>query len=528
MNKTIKWTLYASILVGAVACTNNFDQYNTNPVGITDTEMRQDNHYIGALFPPVQRIIYCNENWGWGVNWTFQVMQNLNADIFSGYMASASNYAGGINNQTYSLIAGWNDSSWDYTYSFGMPYTTRITERCQKDGYDTYSHFDAINKILKVLAVSRLSDQYGPVIYTHFGESKTGGTYDSAQDAYKAFFSDLKEAVSILDKYTKENPGLTPFARFDMAYGGDYVRWMKLANTLCLRLAMRVVKYDASWAKKEAEAAIVAPHGIITSNDENLTISGLGYFHPLATISGGWHDISVSANMESILGGCNDSRLAKMATGTKGVRTGIPNLDKYAEDYKKVTAFVNVKTSDPAVLLTAAEAYFLRAEGALRGWNVGGNAQSLYEKGISASFEQWGVSVGEYLTSANVPADFTDQLQPNIASSPAVSKVSPRWDDAASNEVKLEKIITQKWIAGFPEGINAWAEWRRTGYPKLFPIIKNDSQGAISTEGGVRRLPFSSAEKSGNAEGYADAVQKLGGADTGATRIFWDVDKGNF
>jgi hypothetical protein len=92
----------------------------------------------------------------------------------------------------------------------------------------------------------------------------------------------------------------------------------------------------------------------------------------------------------------------------------------------------------------------------------------------------------------------------------------------------LEKIITQKWIAGFPEGYNAWAEWRRTGYPKLFPIVKNDSQGAISTEFGVRRLPFSSAEKSGNQDGVADAVQKLGGPDTGATRLFWDIDKANF
>jgi len=294
---------------------------------------------------------------------------------------------------------------------------------------------------------------------------------------------------------------------------------------LRLRLAMRVVKYDAQWAKTEAEAAVAA--GIITSNDESFTVSGLGYFNPLAAISGGWNDISISANLESILGGYNDARLAKMATGNKGMRSGIPNLSDY--DYHPVVSYVNVSTSDPANLLMLAEAYFLRAEGALRAWNMGsGDAKSFYEAGVKASFEQWGASIGDYLSSDNVPADFVDQLQPAIASSPAVSKVSPKWDDAASNEVKLEKIITQKWIAGFPEGINAWAEWRRTGYPKLFPIVKNDSQGAIPTELGVRRLPFSSAEKSGNAAGYADAVQKLKGADTGATRIFWDIDKANF
>lgn len=524
MNKIVKSTLYALLMVFLMACTNKFEEYNTDPIGVTKDELKQDNNYIGILFPPLQQMIYCNYDWGWGTNWPFQVMQNLNADIFSGYMASATDFAGGVNNQTYSLVAGWNDSSWDYNYAYGLPNTTRIASRCQED-YETFSHFDAINKILKVMTISRLSDQYGPVIYTHFGEAKTGGTYDSAQDAYKAFFADLKEAVSILTQYTKSNPGLTPFEKFDMAYGGDYTKWIKFANTLRLRLAMRVVKYDAQWAKTEAEAAVAA--GIITSNDESFTVSGLGYFNPLAAISGGWNDISISANLESILGGYNDARLAKMATGNKGMRSGIPNLSDY--DYHPVVSYVNVSTSDPANLLMLAEAYFLRAEGALRAWNMGsGDAKSFYEAGVKASFEQWGASIGDYLSSDNVPADFVDQLQPAIASSPAVSKVSPKWDDAASNEVKLEKIITQKWIAGFPEGINAWAEWRRTGYPKLFPIVKNDSQGAIPTELGVRRLPFSSAEKSGNAAGYADAVQKLKGADTGATRIFWDIDKANF
>ena len=525
MNKIIKSALYASIMVLAVACTDKFEEYNTEPIGVTMEILKQDNNYIGILFPPLQQMIYCNYNWGWGVNWPFQVMQNLNADIFSGYMASATDFAGGVNNQTYALNAGWNDSAWDYNYGYGLPNTTRITTRCQEE-YEVFSHFDAINKILKVMTVSRLSDQYGPVIYTHFGESKTGGTYDSAQDAYKAFFADLKEAVAMLDTYTKANPGFIPFGKFDCAYGGDYTKWMKLANTLRLRLAMRIVKYDAAWAKTEAEAAITAPQGIITSNDESFTISGLGYFHPLAALVG-WTDISISANMESILGGYDDSRFGKMATGNKGVRSGIPNLSDF--DYKPLISYPSMKTSDAAILLMLAEAYFLRAEGVLRGWNMGGGtAKSLYEAGITASFEQWGASIGDYLNSDNVPADFVDQLQPAIASSPAVSKVSPKWDDAASDEVKLEKIITQKWIAGFPEGINAWSEWRRTGYPKLFPIVKNDSQGAIPTELGVRRLPFSSAEKSGNAEGYADAVQKLGGQDTGATRIFWDIDKPNF
>jgi hypothetical protein len=94
--------------------------------------------------------------------------------------------------------------------------------------------------------------------------------------------------------------------------------------------------------------------------------------------------------------------------------------------------------------------------------------------------------------------------------------------------VKLQKIITQKWIAGFPEGQEAWSEYRRTGYPKLLPVLKNTSGGKIDSDLGVRRVNFVQAEKDGNAGGVATGVTKLGGTDNGGTRIWWDVIGGNF
>jgi hypothetical protein len=529
MNKKAKYTAIASLFLAVFfsTCTDNFEKYNSDPIGASDADLEQDFNFVGAFFPAIQQMIYCNYSWGAGTNWTFQIMQNLNADIWSGYMASASLFGfGEIDNRTYALQAGWNDASWDYTYAYMMPNTLKVSEKCRISS--EYAHFEAINKILKVLGISRLCDQYGPVIYSHYGESKTGGVYDSAQDAYAAFFKDLKEAVDLLNKYKKDNPKRTPFAKFDMAYNGDYTLWTKMANTLRLRLAMRIVKYDAAWARAEAEAALAAPEGILISNDENFTISGKGYSHPLAAISS-WTDISISANMESILVGYEDPRIGRMATGTKGLRTGIPNLSSKRDEYKKAVSYPYIASSDPVVLMAAAEAYFLRAEGALRGWNMGSDAKTLYETGVKTSFAQWGVSGSDsYLASSHIPVDFIDPVQPEIAGSPAVSKITPNWKDATTDEERLEKIITQKWIAGFPEGANAWAEWRRTAYPPLFPILKNDSQGVIPTELGVRRLPFSSSERSMNAEGVADAVKKLGGPDTGATRLFWDIDKSNF
>jgi hypothetical protein len=186
---------------------------------------------------------------------------------------------------------------------------------------------------------------------------------------------------------------------------------------------------------------------------------------------------------------------------------------------------LNIPNTDyRTIVVYAAETQFLLAEGALRGWNVGGGtAQSLYEQGVADSFADWGVSTGSYLTSSATPADYEDPLYDDFDIA-AVSSVSPKWSDATTDEQRLEKIMTQKWIAMFPEGMNAWAEYRRTGYPKQFPVVSNQSQGVISTEFGVRRLTYTTNQKASNKQGVDGAVAKLGGPDTGATRLFWDVD----
>jgi hypothetical protein len=307
-------------------------------------------------------------------------------------------------------------------------------------------------------------------------------------------------------------------------------KWAKLGYTLRLRLALRVVKYDSDWSRREAEAAIKAPQGLL-GRGESFIISGFGWKHPLYTCSIEYRDIFISANIQSIMEGYDDPRLDKYgmtASSGKvvGVRTGLPDLSELADPYKALISTINVTAEMPAVILSAAESSFLLAEAALRGWDAGGSAQSFYEEGIQTSFAQWGVSASDYASRSLTPADWTDPLREDFNAA-AVSKVSPNWADAKTDEERLEKIITQKWISGFPEGMNAWAEWRRTGYPKLFPILQNDSQGDIPTALGVRRLTYTLSEQRNNPTGYQQAVQLLGGADSGATRIFWDIDKPN-
>ncbi len=178
--------------------------------------------------------------------------------------------------------------------------------------------------------------------------------------------------------------------------------------------------------------------------------------------------------------------------------------------------------------MTAAEVYFLKAEAGLRGWAGAGDPQSNYVTGITTSMQQNGVAPGGYITDAtSKPADYTDYLVPGN-SSPAVSTITIAWDPAASNETKLEKIITQKWLAMFPEGQEAWTEYRRTGYPKLFPVVTNNSGGTINTQIQVRRLAFPQNEATVNPAGLKSGIALLGGPDNGGTRLWWDIDKGNF
>ena len=525
MKKIYIAALLCSVSLLLSSCTGNFEDMNTNPFGVTDEELGQDNNFIGMHFPTIQKSIYWNNS---GNGWEFQINQNLADDIWSGYMATPTNFAGGINTQTYFIIHGWVDYAWSQAYESVMANAIRVDEKCEQLGMDIYGHFSAINAILRVMCMERICDNYGPIIYTQYGQSLTGGTYDSGQDAYRAFFKELTEASNTLSQFAgKESAS---FSKFDLAYGGDLNKWLRLCNSLRLRLAMRVVKYDPQWAKTEGEAAINAPGGLMGKGD-SFIISGGGWRHPLFTCSIEYNDIFISADILSILGGYNDPRLEKFASPKNGkivgVRTGLPDLDKTAEAYKQLISNINVTADNPATLMSAAETYFLLAEAALRGWNVSGSAQQYYEAGIDASFSDWGLSAGSYAQSEAVPADWVDPLVPDF-NSPAVSRISIKWDEAASNEEKLERIITQKWIANFPEGKNAWAEFRRTGYPRLFPVLKNDSQGEISTEDRVRRLPFPTSEQSDNPAGYSQAVDLLGGPDTGATRVFWDVKTGNF
>lgn len=529
----------ASILLGGLigfsACTDSFEDYNTNKAGFPDSSKEQEFNKYGIPLEVVQQGIYFNYDWGGGKNWPFQTMQNLGADMFSGYFHDFNPFNEGRANSTYNMQDGWNGSSWDNTYGYIMTEIQKSEDLTEKD----YPSFYGITRILRVAVMHRISDLYGPVIYTKFG-SKTGSMPDTQAEAYKAFFDDLDLGIDKVRTYMEANPGVENFSKFDMLMPKDrrtYAEWIKFANSLRLRLAVRIAMADPGMAAAQARKALADKGGVLEDFDEIVAVStdGTGYNNPLGEINRGWDEVFLNANMESYLGGYEDPRLEKyfekavggsgseivpVAGVFKGIRQGTGFNHKNYISHSKST----VSQTTNAILMTPAEIWFLRAEAALRGW-TGENVQSCYENGVKSSFMQWKAKdVDNYLKSTKVPKDYQDAFNAEF-NIKAVGKVTPAWDNDATNEQKLEKIITQKWIACYPEGCEAWAEQRRTGYPRLFPVMINDSQGTIDTDTGVRRLNFSVGIKTANPEQYAALEKALGGPDNCGTRLWWDTGR---
>jgi len=520
----IKKSLICFGLLALVGCTDNFDEVNSNPDGFTYEETTQDFNHIKGPFKNMFENVMVNTP-----GWKYQVAIDLSGNTWGGYTTAPG--FDGSNNLSYALSDNWNLWGWEAIYAQVMSNFLKV-ERESKGKYD---EFYALATIIKVQTLHKAADSWGPIVYSKLGTTDAAIGYDSQEEAYGLMFKDLDFAVTELTKRIDAGEK-SSFTNTDRStYKGDYTKWVKYANSLRLRLAMRIVKANPALAKAEAEKAISQKFGVMTVAADSFIVNKDVAQHPLRVPAYDYNDSRMSADMESIMGGYNDPRMnvyfktSEQFPGQyKGIRTGGNLGDKSL--HLKFSNFGKIIDEDKQVVwMNTAEVYFLRAEGALRGWSMGGDAETFYKAGITASFTQLSTGGAADYIADNVKTakDYVDPVAP-FNSGLAVNKVTVAWDNAATNEVKLQKIITQKWIANFPDGMEAWAEHRRTGYPKLLPILNNQSGGAITTEFGVRRINFVSTEKDGNPEGLKTGIAKLGGPDNGGTRTWWDVNKANF
>lgn len=505
--------LGGSLLFGAVGCTDKFEEFNTNPKAPTIEEMEGDFSYTATLIGNMVPVVAL------GQENDYQMMDQMIGCEY-GRMTAASNMWGtdGMFG-TYNPRIGWQG----YLFNTLMPnymYTPFFKIRDASKGEGLAYHWA---QLLRIFGTVRISDCYGPTPYSMIGSgSSYSVAYDNMPDLYNAMFEDLDAAIVAL-KEAAIGSANTLFANTDYIYHGDISKWVKFANTLKLRMAMRIVNPNPTLAKQKAEEAVADMGGLISEPSDAAWSDNTPGGNALHKVTVTWGEGAISADITSYMNGYSDPRLpvyAKPASNGEyvGARNGVY---RYSDGFSNNSKTI-YESTDKLLSISASESWFLRAEGALRGWDMGGTAQELYEQGVRTSMSERGVQIGDYLESTAVPGAYTvisgGNASYNIA---AQSDITPKWDTSATFEKNLERIMVQKWLGNFPNGWESWADFRRTGYPKWFPVVDNLATDGVTKERGVRRIPFPQSEFNTNESNVRQAIQMLGGPDNSATDLWW-------
>lgn len=492
----------------AIGCTNNFDDINTNKTKISTIGKTE----IPYLFSKAQSAGILSA-------YTYQVGQNLFSDQYAQYFACVATY---FPSDRFVIRMDWLQGPWTQMYTEVVPQLKSIL-----DNTDASSAENALANIWWVYTFHRWTDYIGPIPYFNAGIPAQSVAYDAQDKIYDDFFKRLAAATTVLKAKSSD----TPFGDFDLMYGGDVSKWIKFANTLRLRLALRISKVDPARAKTEAEAAVAG--GLLTTSPDDdalVSRSAKGNDYNGLSIMSDWNEFRMSASMESVLKGYADPRMSTyflpaVKTGTfEGLRNGLTatqltdpvNTADYNSHVGQRWTSTGLETSQN--VMATAESYFLRAEGALNGWNMGGTAKDFYLKGIENSMKQWGVTdaaaISTYQNSTSTPVAPNDYMK-----SAALSNIPVAW--GSTEAVQREQIATQKWLALFPDGFEGWAEYRRTRLPKLYPVVNSDNPD-IPAGGVLRRIPILLIEQQTNGTAASAAVKLLNGTDKVTTPLWWD------
>jgi hypothetical protein len=492
------------------SCTKNFDELNTDKTKLTDLDaVGVGNAFAAAQYRSIQA--------------SWQTFQSLFADLQSQYYANvAINFPSDRN----VMVGSWLNGAWNGFYSSAIPPILGVLDNTKPGGKAANPAIFAIANIWKVQMFLPRTDYWGPIPYSKVGSGEKSIEYDAQDAIYKDFFVILRQAVADLQAFRGTTVSL---GANDQVYAGNVDKWIRFANSMRLRLALRVSAVDPAMAKTEAEAAIAA--GVLTSNvDDAFLRVTTNSLNPMCQATA-WNEFRMSAAMESVLKGYSDPRMARMyapvpgTTNFKGLRNGytqvqlgLPENAPGANSNVANNYLPDFQFSTPFLIMYAAESWFLRAEGALNGWNMGtGTAKDFYESGIRTSMASWGftgAAVDAYIAGTSTPIALNDGVR-----TPALSDIPVAW--AATAIRQREQVLTQKWIANWPNGHEAWAEYRRTGFPKLYPRISSENT-EVAANAVVRRTPYVSGEIATNSKGVASGVSKLGGQDLSNVRLWWN------
>ncbi|MBD1386522.1 SusD/RagB family nutrient-binding outer membrane lipoprotein [Mucilaginibacter rigui] len=369
----------------------------------------------------------------------------------------------------------------------------------------------AAARILRAFIFLTITDRWGDIPYTEVLKGKVNFTpkFDAQKDIYTDLFKELTEAQAQFDG---------PLGN-DILFKGDPLKWKHWANSLRAVMALRLSKVDATTGSSEFKKALA--DGVMTSNDDNATYLYLSEQNNENPFYGNYrnrYDYAVSGIITDNLSATDDPRLPLYARKTAdSVYFGLPygtagdDLDQYSvgtrdlsskEDpfqpgnISQISARYSNQNS-PTTWTSYAQILFAQAEAAHLGWIPGGDgaAATFYTNGITASLAQNGVT-GAAVT--------TYLAKPNVVFNPAKA---------------VEQIITQKWIANYlGNGWESWAEYRRTGFPKLLDPVPT----ALNADKHIpRRQQYPQSENDLNKANYNEVIARQG-PDALSTHVWWD------
>lgn len=513
MKKQILLFVLATLVLSS--CIGEYKEINRDPNEVTDEQLQVMNYKTGTNILTLQSLVVPVEEH------LYQFVESLAAGPFAGYLGATPD-AWLTKFETFNPSTDWNKAPFvDVISDTYPPY------RAIMNGTDD-EVTRALADVLRISIMHKVTDCYGPIPYSKVMENAKESLevgYDTQEEVYNEMFEELDKAIAVFKEYSSLDTDA--FSKYDAVYYGDISKWYLYANSLKLRMAVRLSYVCPALAQSKAEEAVAA--GVITSNSEG------AYYHAaenrMALIYNDWGDHRVAADFVSYLNGYSDPRREMMILPNSkgnyvGIRIGVQPRSKSAA--MSGNSNMKISTDTPYLWMNAAEVSFLMAEGALRGWNMGDSAKNLYEKGIRLSFEEKGASgVDAYIADASsTPARVLGATQYQ-------SSITIAWKEG-NFEQNLERIIVQKWIAIFPLGMEGWAEHRRTGYPRLLPVTENLSGGTVDSKYGARRLSYPSEEYSENRENVEAAITALnaasiqGDGDTMGTRVWWDCKTYNY
>ena len=506
----------------------------------------------------------------------YQYQYSLQIDNYAGYLCLPQDF-GGRMRSTYYNSQDFNGGAMG---SF-MQVKNFIVPVLNHPQIDSIPEIKAVSLLMYNIAAQEVADISGPFPYINYKENRQDYpfVYNPLDTIYATIVNNIDTVVACLQNFpnrplwyqNKIDELLNQYDKVSPETGDKIEHWIRFANTLKLRMAMNVVKVEPDLAKKWAEQAVQS--GIIESSAQQFLLSPqvLGFSHPLIEISNSWNDTRLNASFETILKAYNHPLLGFMFTknsdpiinkdnpskiypaesGYVGLRSGIRMLSGQAYNVNFRTAYSRISDAIlemPLYLIKLSEVQFLRAEGALRGWNMGGSAENFYNLAIENAYddtelkifdENWEPvyfdqtiyrpALSEYMkTETARDIEYVDPYSDEYTIK-SKTKVGVKWNNTDDNETKLEKIITQKYIAGFPNSFIAWGDLRRTGYPKIFPVVYDDGDGSIPAGEIIRRIPFSGTTQEATRNDITNTgLKALGGDDKQGTRLWWDVQGANF